>query len=530
MIINYKGNKVPLSINYESDRVTFKFPYNKDFKDFIKKCGASFNMGNKTWQLPNDIRTQYIIAFILKKHREITQKYFEGYENYNGSVEGIPLWEHQKINLDFIMSCKQCMIAGETRTGKTRPSILAAKYYGDKFIFVTKKSAMYGIKQEINRIKPKGNCILLTYEKFRRYIEQGLEPCKFIILDESHMLKDPNSLRSKRIKEYAWECLEYYNRENYLIAMSGTPGPKNAFDFWNQIETISPGWFKYSFLNFKKEIANMELQEGMAGQYYWEFLDYKEGNLKRLHDIISPITKVNFLKDMNDVPEVRTYILKIKPTSYQVSLKKKIQNRNLKGVEENRKILEVSSGFYYVPEYDEESGKTTNNIEYFDTGKDSMLINQLDEFEQKGRVVIYTHNKATVQKVSKLCVSMGWSVLEHSGKGTFAKGTQHEPDFLEEQMDGSVEQVIEKLAVVANPDVVEGKEFSASDVIIYYSNSYNGTGKKQSSTRCSSANNKHKHVVIYEYVCFDEDRKVIENLLKKQQTEYEVLSGEEEIL
>ena len=226
-------------------------------------------------------------------------------------------------------------------------------------------------------------------------------------------------------------------------------------------------------------------------------------------------------KDCLDLPKKIYTITRLEVSNqYKKAMALVRKDPNLMAANLLDKLRQLSDGFIYTKEYNDVTGKEISVPQYFDNcPKDEQLKADLKFFEDVGRVVIYVGYQATLDKVTKLCLEEDWVVLQVSGKGWHALNTNLDADDLLSEMSGSDNQgKVPKLAFVAQADSAStGIELSASPVVIYYSNSYNGDARMQSEDRPYSNNmDKARGLEIIDYIHLPTDELVRNNLLTKK--------------
>ena len=154
--------------------------------------------------------------------------------------------------------------------------------------------------------------------------------------------------------------------------------------------------------------------------------------------------------------------------------------------------------------------------------KETILKDLLEEFEDTGRVVIYAGFEGSLDKIEKICLKQGWSILRADGKGWKAS-------------EGTVEEILQafdnshidkdkffdrfpKLAFIGQPGAAGmGLNLTASPVIIYYSNDFNAESRIQSEDRVHrSGMDTNRSPIIIDIINLESDRKILENLQKKK--------------
>jgi len=438
------------------------------------------------------------------------------------------LWEHQKLMQRHVHARKQCIIAGEPRTGKTLPILDYIESFatGDTW-WVAPASALRGLELEIKKWKINvKNFYLLSYNAMRKY--SSLPPPQFLIFDEAHKLKDP----SRQTFNSALQLCEKQNDEtDYRILLSGTPAPHSPSDWWALAEIAVPGWYKESnIFGFKKRLGYID-----PSVRYVRVLSWKVDEVRKLVNLNKGLVEVILKKNCLDLPPSETQIVKVGLNKTQIKLYNILTKTETKAIVLLNKIRQLSDGFLYQTIYNERTGVEEKTVEFIGSNKYKQLTLDLEELEDFKRAVIYCAFTETVDQVTQVCLKSGWSVLQIDGRGwkifssKLPKGIT--PNELLAQMDASTENQLDiNICVVAQADSAStGVEFSAAPTMIYFSNSDNGANKMQSLERNMSANSKHS-VTYKEYVAFEVDEKILNRLENKQTlqsiTLTEILQGE----
>lgn len=251
------------------------------------------------WTLSNEIENG---DEIRKKiiNAEQAQKW-ERLQTENQDVYAVPqkinaqLRDYQKAGFNWMCLLDEMQwggcLADDMGLGKTLQTIsfiqyLTDKYPGETHLVVCPTSLMYNWEQELKKFAPqlsysiyhgiarkmdakdwkKKNIIISSYGTIRSDAEQ-LAGFKFgyIILDESHVIKNSASLATK--------VMQYLNARNKLI-LSGTPIQNNTFDLYAQMNFVNPGllgnreFFKTTFATPIDKFGNPEAAQKLRKLIY----------------------------------------------------------------------------------------------------------------------------------------------------------------------------------------------------------------------------------------------------------------------
>ena len=225
------------------------------------------------------------------------------------------LFKHQKQAYDKVKKLKACALFMDMGTGKTRTAleIIQDKLNKGKITKVfwlcpcsAKKNLMDDIKKHsifsvsfIERIKNEFICIIGNetisqsdkyFVKLTNLVKQY--PHSMIILDESHMFKNPFATRTMRI-------LKLSDKVSNRMILTGTPVTQGIWDLFSQFYFLHPGILGYnSFYSFAAN--HLEYSEKYKGMIVATHnTDYIT---KKINPYVYQITK----KECLDLPQ-KTY-------------------------------------------------------------------------------------------------------------------------------------------------------------------------------------------------------------------------------
>ena len=159
---------------------------------------------------------------------------------------GINLYEHQRKGKDFIKRRKYVLIGDEPGLGKSLqalaamsevdglkliicPSFLRLNWKNEIKKFTTMSCEVVDSKTEYIKIP---EILITSYENVKN-IPTDLLP-NFIVMDESHYIKNLKAARSKN-------CIRMIQKSEpeYLVALSGTPILNNVTEFFTILKLLS---------------------------------------------------------------------------------------------------------------------------------------------------------------------------------------------------------------------------------------------------------------------------------------------------
>jgi hypothetical protein len=166
--------------------------------------------------------------------------------------------------------------------------------------------------------------------------------------------------------------------------------------------------------------------------------------------------------------------------------------------------------------------------------KEQALIDLLDEYEDVGRVVIYAGFTAAIDRCVRVCQKQGWHVIRiDQGKELIIDDQGRHmatKDYLTMFQDQKEEYP--RVAFVAHPGSAGmGLTLTASPVIIYYSNDFNGEYRTQSEDRIHRPGmDLNLGATIIDILHLPSDQRVLDNLKQKRNLELMSLGELSEVL
>ena len=531
--------KIPIDIEILGDYLSLRFPYHKGLVEEIKAMDKGSKGGwddkDRRWVILNNKRNIFAFSYLLRK---------DPFMWYRKPVVDLKadyaFWKHQHDIYNFIMARRRCIIAGEMRTGKTWPTLMAIQNSKWPSAWVVSTTpALRGLKRELIKWGFTKDAHLMTYNKFTTLANQikdgaDIDIPPFIVFDEMQKLKTPTSGRGEAARELVDLMDDKYGMECYVVGLSGTPSPKDPSDWWNLCEVAQPGFIRESNKSaLYHRLGNLTQQEGALGNKYWSLekteecpKGWKEDEVSFLYERLKGLVLVVLKREaLPDLPEKVYEVRSIKPSKKILLIAKTIaDNADNKLVARNL-LRQLSDGFQYTKDYDAETGKVIRGeTKFVGSPKLSELKLDLEEHEDIGRIIIYGGFKETVDRITDVCLESGWVVCRVDGRGWHVfkpKGVGGDitPEHIQEEMDRSTNQYdIPKIAFVAQSDSAgTGLELSAAPTVIYVSNSDSGDARMQSEDRAHSNNmDKVRGLTIIDYCYLPVDYLIRDNLLAKK--------------
>jgi len=300
--------------------------------------------------------------------------------------------------------------------------------------------------------------------------------------------------------------------------------------------------------------------------------------IAKLYRRMSGLVLVQFKKDCLDLPEKQYKVIKIKPTIEMIRASKLIVAKSARAITALSLLRELSDGFQYeevrdgeqvcpeckgkktviIPIPIEEQDPFSEPVEISEdrfeeqehtcphcggigktpifkrstavigeNPKDKQLIQDLEDHEDVGRLVVWAGFTGTIDHIVEVCKSRGWNVLRIDGRGYTGfdpYGSPINSQDLLYAMDGSHPKkqhyydLYGKVVVVANPEAGGmALTLNASPTEIFYSNSFKGEARMQAEDRGHRPGmDTNRGLTIVDYICLPTDQLVLDNLKKKK--------------
>lgn len=540
-------------------RWKLSFGYNKSLIEEVKAmAGAKWDPDRKFWTV--DACRRNTFAFAVLENKERYKRFKREIRDFYSKImeflrsKGLSFWKHQIKMYDAIMDRRRCIIAAVPRSGKTLPTLTAFVNSECQVCWwVTTKTARLGVEREVHKWYAKDIHVLnddstnisvnrkrimfFSYNQFSGVVEQNLDiiksnPPQFLVFDECHKLKTIDTDRTQTAVRLSDLLEEHYLDSEYVVGLSGTPAPKDPSDWWTQCEVIRSGYIREgSIKKFKSRYGHWKPYD--ENTPVWErFLGWNKKELENFARRVAGIVFV-FLDDCLDLPPLRYERIHLTPSSELLRVADMIARTEDNPLAARNKLRQISDGFQYNKEYNEETNSESKTVEFIGSPKIEMLKSHLEEYDEHGRICIYAGFHGSIDIIRQTCLSMGWNVLQIDGRTSFP--VYHSTERFDDgslstsdrstvfmalgEMDRSTNtSKVEKLAVVAHPlSGGAGNEFSASLVSIYYSNPDSGEARMQSEKRGHSNNmDKERGHTIIDYILLPTDEKILNDLLKKK--------------
>lgn len=236
---------------------------------------------------------------LKKRNKKIHRKY-----GYDPDIPlKLDLYPYQKAGINFgcksLKKYRSFILADEMGVGKSIQAIGMALKTGAKRILVVcpanargswKKilNAHTGLSYNIvyNRdcLEARCRCTVINYDKLKVIANSDLrDRFDFIIIDESHNIKNKEALRSQLLKKLS---------ARYRVFLSGTPILNRLEELWVMLNIIDP----HAFGNYQEYVTRyskmkkIRIRARYGRRFYWRFITkfYGGKNIDELRELINP--------------------------------------------------------------------------------------------------------------------------------------------------------------------------------------------------------------------------------------------------
>ena len=314
---------------------------------------------------------------------------------------------------------------------------------------------------------------------------------------------------------------------------------------------------------FADDNAHKQVVDGPFGievNGRWHAFEPSVNEVHRLYKRLDGLVTVLFKKDCMDLPEKQFEIVRIQPSVEMLRCAQLLKKTTGKAMILINLLRELSDGFQYKQVVTGEEtcsqcqgtgralGPTDNGVEEttcdlcggggktkvysrttenVGTPKDARLIEELENHEEVGRIVIWGGFTGTIDRLVDLCQKAGWAVLRVDGRGYLgltAEGNPADTNLMLAAMDGSdkkrqhLMELFPKLAFIGHPKAGGmGLTLTMSPTAVYYSNSFDGQARIQSVDRIHRLGmDANRGAMIKDFICLPTDQLILDNLEKKK--------------
>lgn len=405
----------------KNGRLYLSFPFNRTLIDEVKCLGGAKWHGfdedpEKVWSIPKSTRNMFTLEYMQGKNvYAIYDKPLIDVDFTQEDSKPQKPYTHQRQMVKHILTRKQCIVAGEMGTGKSRAAGMAMDRtdLGNDWWFIGTKASTRAVEYDFKKWGFKTKPLFMTYEQMVKRITNwcdGDKAPRGVVFDESSRIKNPTAKRSQAAFHLAESMRKDHGSDNvYVVLMSGTPAPKSPEDWWHQAEIACPGYVREGNINkFRERLCLMQKVEGSAGNLFnkivtwWDdenkcktcgqyanhenhskadeldFLnpDYhpfekSKNEIVNLYKRLTGLVMVYFKKDcLKELPEKRYEKIICKPSMATLRTLKSVVSTTRGAAQGLILAREISDGFLYV---EEKTGTkpcptcngTRKHVEYF---------------------------------------------------------------------------------------------------------------------------------------------------------------------
>jgi len=287
--------------------------------------------------------------------------------------------------------------------------------------------------------------------------------------------------------------------------------------------------------------------EGNKNYHEFEKID---NEVEKLYRRMAGLTYVKFKKDCLDLPDKIYREISLKPSLDLLRAARLVQSTAKNAITAMTLLRELSDGFQYkdvlrasevceacqgnkvlyqndgstVPcmlcNATGSKNKVEREIIEVASPKLEAVTDLLDEMEEVGRIVLYAGFTASIDRLCAHVRKHDWHFVRVDGRGWFnsINHTWNDIRTLQE-FQKQVEGYTDKFAFIAHPGSAGmGLTLTASPMIVYVSNDFNGESRIQSEDRIHRAGmDVNRGATIVDLLLLPTDRKVLQNLRRKRE-------------
>lgn len=329
-----------------------------------------------------------------------------------GFVKAIPpMFENQKLTLEYYKTHDRVYDASDPGTGKTRSALemiqWRKKHQGAKkaLVFAPKSIMFPSWAADIRTFTPELSWVVaearnrkkmfareadiyITNTDAAKWISTNLDLTDFdiLIMDECTAYKHRTSARAKAMKALA-------KKFKYRCGMSGTPNPNGVTDLWHQYLILDDGaHLGTNFWKFRNTVCE-PVQTGPGAEMV-KWVD-RPGSSEAIGDIVSDMTIRHRLEDCVSIPDhsVHTLLFDLSASHMKQynELKKyaiaQINDKNVSAVHKGAlrtKLLQVASGAVY---------DGTGEYAVANTDRYNLVLDLIEEREASVTAFFWVHQK-----------------------------------------------------------------------------------------------------------------------------------------
>jgi hypothetical protein len=275
-----------------------------------------------------------------------------------------------------------------------------------------------------------------------------------------------------------------------------------------------------------------------------------DNEVANLYKRMSGLVYVLFKKDCLELPEKQYRRIKLKPSLDLMRAARMVMAKAPNVITAMTLCRELSDGFQYADELVADdlcmqcSGqcyitkpdgtqepcigcsatgskrKTVRKVIEVPSPKLDALTDLLDENEDYGRLVVYAGFMGSIDRICAHVARQGWKFIRVDGRGWFNNMNPHwDSTRILEEFQKLSDNPEEKIVFVGHPGSAGmGLTLTASSMIVYVSNDFNGESRIQSEDRIHRPGaDENRGCTIVDLVLLPTDQKLLDNLARKRE-------------
>ena len=504
------GRSIKVEMRRASGKIYFKFRRFGPLRNEIKLMRGAGCGGPPDWEWSvKDCRRNRIQLELLQGRvpPEISR--------YDGPCrEHTPnrssLYEHQRRMLNHVLTRRCCILAAEPGTGKTLTVIEGMEAVGGDWLYVAPAKVLTAIRLEFSKWESKVTPRFVSYAKLKRVLESWDGPAPLgVVFDESSRVKSPGARCTKSSQYLADSVREEH--DGYVWLLTGSPAPKAPTDWWAQAEIACPGYLvESSKAHLERRCAIME-EMTVGDKTFAKVVDWREDEVKLLARRLAGLVLVVLSSECQDLPEIIFERIELVPRPSTLRDARLLADAATTAVGALSILCQLSDGFVY------DEGKVVRT----ESPKEAALLKILGEYEDPGRLIVYARYRASVDRITQMCLGEGWEVLRCDGRGWRVYGTTYDEvdDALLDMDLGQDRRRAKKLVFLANPmSGGMGLTLTAAPAAVYFSSDFNFESRTQSLKRGHREGmDVQRGFRVYDLCHLPTDTLVLNNLSRKDQ-------------
>lgn len=574
--------RIPVELDYQEERIFFKFRYNKPMLAEVKMFDGARWHGfdtppKKVWSISNTPGNDFRLRRLKGENpyawydREVIRHTYKR-----------PLYEHQCTLTDEQLTYHYHVAAADCGVGKTLCAIEAVEFVRPKAAwYIAPRSALKAVTYEFKKWKCEVPFKMLTYEGLVKEIKlRDDEPSwvpQFVVFDEASKCKNATAQRSQAARILAELVRKYWDRDGYVLEMTGTPAPKDPTDWHHLTEIACPGFLREgNKAKFKQTLSVQSKQDSPYGGSFYQLISWRDdekkcdvcGDYAGMHDMedndhdfkpsvnevfrlsrrLKGLVSIRRKEDCLELPDKIYRRVELPPSEMMMQVAQTILETASTTISGLTLLRELSDGFQYrdIPDGMEtcpvcSGSKRVPNPLRGEEGEDETTlcdgcggIGTRKKYKRIADEVECPKDEALkdcfdeFNDVGRLVIYGGFTgSIDRIVKLTEACGWQWirvdgrgwhsnvDGDHIENFQDNLVD--IPKLAFIGHPGSAGmGLTLTASPAIVYYSNDFNAENRMQSMDRCHRPGmDVNRGCTIIDLLHLPTDYLILENLMKK---------------